>query len=127
MNFALLSSNINEVKHLVELQEQRPLFCVSLALIITSMTFQVIAKLFTMLTYRFKLTTSEGASKLKCLNYFISVFTVFIMLTNLASTVVTILEEYGPFAVEALRFMMSCEKRVNDKSCKDYHQHFLSN
>lgn len=94
LNFALLSANGNQIKYLLEAPEQRPFFYYSLTFIALSLVFQFIAKAFSLSSYRYSLSTREGASKLRFLNGFLLIFTLIITVLNIGISVLILLEIY---------------------------------
>lgn len=94
LNLALVSSNGNQIKYLLESQEQRPFFYYSIAFIGASLVFQLLAKLFSLSSYRYSLSSQEGAIKLRRINGFLIIFTMMITALNIAISVLILFEIY---------------------------------
>jgi hypothetical protein len=94
LNLALLASNGNQIKYILESPEQRPFFYYSLTFIALSLFFQFIAKAFSLSSYRYSLSTREGASKLKFINGFLLIFTMIITILNIGISVLILFEIY---------------------------------
>lgn len=95
LNMALLSSNGNQMKYLLESPDERPFITYSIAFIAISLFFQIIAKLFSLVSYRYNLHSVEGASKLKYLNGFLVIFTIIITVVNIAISMLIFFDIFG--------------------------------
>jgi hypothetical protein len=94
MNFALVASNGNQLRYLMDSQEHLRFFFVSLGLIIASCVFQFIAKVFSFVSYCYSINTDEGIKRIKCLNTFIIIFAFLTTAVNVSLSVVLLLEFY---------------------------------
>jgi hypothetical protein len=94
MNFALVASNGNQLRYLMDSQDRLKFFYISLGLIIASCVFQFIAKLFSFVSYCYSVHSEAGIKRLKCLNTFIVLFAFLTTVVNIGLSVVLVLEFY---------------------------------
>ncbi|KAG5678186.1 hypothetical protein PVAND_007879 [Polypedilum vanderplanki] len=103
MNFALVASNANQLRYLMDSQEHLRFFYISLGLIIASCVFQFIAKTFSLVSYCYTLNTDAGIRRVKCLNTFIVLFAFLTTVVNVGLTIVLLLEFYEIIPFSFLR------------------------
>lgn len=95
MNLALLASNANQLKYLIESSEQRPLFLISLSFIVASLVVQLLVKICLIINSRFDLNNNEGARKALRMNNFIMFAILLVTLINVTVTGVIFAEIKG--------------------------------
>jgi Ninjurin len=95
MNLALLAANANQLKYLMESAEQRPLFYISLAFIITSLFVQIMVKICLAINYRFNMNDHVEARRAVRFNNFITFAILVVTLINLSITGIIFAEVKG--------------------------------
>lgn len=95
MNLALLASNANQLKYLIESSDQRPLFLISLSFIVASLVIQLLVKICLIINCRYDLNNNEGARKALRMNNFIMFAILLVTLINVTVTGVIFAEIKG--------------------------------
>jgi quinol-cytochrome oxidoreductase complex cytochrome b subunit len=97
MNLALLAANANQLKYLIESYQQRPLFYISLAFIISSLVVQLVVKICLLFNYRYDMNNRDEARKAVRFSNVIACAVLLVTLINVAITGIIFAEVRGFF------------------------------
>lgn len=86
MNLALLAANANQLLHLLETFEEKPLFYIILSFIITSLVIQLLVKICLMINYRYNINIPAEAQLALRMNNMITIAILIIAVVNVAIT-----------------------------------------